>query len=334
MAFTRLPTRPLPRGGLVAVIIVLATALSPAASAQSSRVDRLSNPDYLPSKGEVVTSSTVRLRTLSWTRLNRFGAPVSKSDQGINTITQEVSLGITEALALTFAQSYQDISTRTTRTNGSFSKTDSYGFENPQIKATWRIYRQRDASDFPNIDILADVAPDLLDGRIATVDKDGNAANGNTLARAGIALSGPLLGNDYFRIYAGTFHIGKARRFNPAGFDVETDSSIRYQLQGRYVRYLSDWLSAGVFAGYTHDPGTLTTRLSAIPSSTLRGSRNFYNAGITLAYEFIPNKASISFDYMREWIDDVDLTNIQTNNQFSDVDSASNHFIIRAKFAM
>ncbi|MEI9930838.1 MAG: hypothetical protein WDM89_09885 [Rhizomicrobium sp.] len=147
-----------------AVFALTTPALAQEMESSSARI--LSDPLYLPLRGQIYGSTEYTYGSATAIHSTRTGARIDTTNLTSNAITQEFQYGITDDFTLRFNWGY-DISDIASRNpvGGSETRRDSSGWNDPQFGLTYRVLDQRDSP--LTLDVHADYAPDAFPAKSA-----------------------------------------------------------------------------------------------------------------------------------------------------------------------
>jgi hypothetical protein len=284
---------------------LLAAPLSAAAADMTPISDRiLSDPTFLPLKGEFYGESSYDYTHDHTNYFDDTGAQISSISRRLNTLRQYFAFGITDQLSVNVSEAYGFSGQVRTTTAAGVTSNNLSGWEDPTIGVTYRLIDQR--SNPMSLDVITHYSPDAFSAHTATSTSDGSIARGGPAADFGLAIGretraftirGSLTAN-YF---------GRSSTSNPLSAATTTVASywvpsLGIQTQAR----LNDRLSLNVNGSYNFngDP-VVANSFSGLAHTENLGDYETIGAGLN--YHFIPNKLVGSVNYTHVFRDHTSL---------------------------
>jgi len=254
----------------------------------------LSDPTYLPSKGQIYGETDYDYGSTTSDAFNTSGDRTAHDRTSTDTITQHVAYGLTDRLSFNFSIDYQAAYQHDTSASGVLTDLNSRGFADPTFGVAYRLI---DQTDHPfTLDAKASYAPDVFTARDPAPGVDGTIATGGQQADFGLSLGHETR----FFTLQGTV---SARYVGP------TDAENQYN--GGAFHTSSYWVPTLAVASQTR----LTNRISfnvggnynfngspdvynSFTGNTYQSNRGDYGQAIlSLNYHFIPNALVGSLGY-------------------------------------
>jgi hypothetical protein len=151
----------------------------------------LTDPAYLPLKGQLDGMSDFAYGSASWNQTNNVAVQTAACTQNIEELTQEFTYGVTDAIAVRLTEEYQWSAEAATSDSGKHSGEvndyDARGWTDPSVEAVWRYL---DQGTHPlNADLSLTWAPDVFNARYPGTTKLGTEARGGQTASADLEFS-------------------------------------------------------------------------------------------------------------------------------------------------
>jgi len=274
----------------IGIIAVPLTASAFDFTPDSTRL--LSDPAYLPLQGQIEGTSQYSYADTNWTTDNDVGALDSTNKHKESTVTQTFGYGVTDDFTIQVSDNYDWIKAKSVAAAGTETDSNSTGFADPTIGATWRAL---DEKTYPlNWDFIATYAPNLINSKSASTTEDGTVARGGQTAGGGTALSYETKSFTISGRGTATY-LGDRDTLNQSN-NITTDynSSWQYQLAvNTQTRFTDLWsVNAGVTETFntTADATILDTPAKDI--TTKPGDTTALNAALN--FQVIPNRLAAS----------------------------------------
>ncbi|MEO8926664.1 MAG: hypothetical protein ABI306_05820 [Caulobacteraceae bacterium] len=254
----------------------------------------LSDPTYLPLKGQIFGDSTYDYQRIDGSVFDDTGAQTASTRNTLNTLRQSFAYGVTDALSLNVSIGYGFSGHSRVVTADGATTINQSGWEDPTLGATYRLLDQRNHP--VSLDVIGSYSPDAFQNRTATATQDATIARGGPAADFGLAL-GRETRMFTIRGEVSARYLGSSDLENTVSGDHTVTSShwapsLGVQTQTR----LTSRLSANVGAGYTFNGSpTVTDRASGLERTLHLGDTQDVN--VSLNYHFIPNRLVGSVNY-------------------------------------
>jgi hypothetical protein len=263
----------------------------------ASRV--LSDPSYLPLKGQLYGSTQYSYGSGHSETDNYLGVEQGSNKTVTNTVTQVLQYGLTDDFTLRVHDNYQwGHSDR----NGTTSSTDTNfnGFNDPAFEATWRVLDQR---SFPiSWDIFGGYAPDWINAKQASPTEDGTVARGGDMTTIGTALSYKMRD---FTIYGSgrATYLGSRDIYNQTnGNTSDYDANWQYGLALATQTRLTNLWSVNVGVAETFNQNASVTRTSGADYTNDPGNSTALTTALN--YQVVPNRVVASLTYGHDFFTD------------------------------
>jgi len=264
-------------------------------SPDASRV--LSDPAYMPLRGQVFGSTEYTYGETSSTTDNPIGALKFSTKTLSNTVNQVLGYGLTSDFELRVSDSYEWPSTTNSYPNGGVTVTHSDGFIDPTFTALLRVVDQQDHPI--SWDLLASYSPNLISAQSADPVENGSVGRGGASGTFGTAISQETRGFTFY-IQATATYLDNRSIFNPANnittrydpswqYFINAATQTRFAPQWSFNMNYAETFNDGVRASFVNGGGT------TINSLNQPGQTQEFTAALN--YHLVPNRFVASLIY-------------------------------------
>ena len=255
----------------------------------------LGQPGYIPEAGQAISETGYSYATSSHENLGALGEATGSVSGHSDSETETLVYGVTDHLSINLHASYQQSSATTDRTTGVVTATNSVGFTDPSLGATWRVVDQG-AHPF-SIDLSGTYAPNLIRAKSATATQSGSTALGGTettLTAAATRLAGS---NIFYGSVSANYFSSRTNLIQSGPYDRVAADQWRYGATLGYDRILTPKLDASLALRLAPAYQTDETNLGGSGSvyTVKSDAQTSLTAGVNAA--LIPNRVALSFTY-------------------------------------
>lgn len=276
-----------------------ATLVAPLAAAAADFTpisDRmLSDPTYLPLKGEYYSETAYDYNEQTSNNFDASGANQSSTHRTVNSLHQTFGYGITDQFSVSISEAYS-FSGHATQTSGSTVTTNGIsGWQDPVIGLTYRLFDQKARP--VSVDIVAHYAPDAFSSHASLDGGDASVAQGGSEADFGLAIGREtktftIRGSLTAFYYASSTNENAGPKISQTTTSDYWSPQIGIQTQTRFT----DRLSANVNAAYTIN-GSANVSNGVANLARTQALGDAADVDVALNYHLIPNRLVGSISY-------------------------------------
>lgn len=204
----------------LALTLLPTMAVAAGAPASNGGTRNLSDPTYLPAKGEMDGETTLSYSQQTYDNYDSSDASTQSYTTDSFGALQSFSYGITNRIAVSLEDGYQNQSTKISSQSGNYNAS---GLDNPELSIRGRLIPQSNKSSV-FVDLTASYSPDLFDAKQPTSSQSGTVASGNQSAGMGLIV-GRRMTNWSTQLGLGAVYNGESKQKVADGSDSWTDSS-------------------------------------------------------------------------------------------------------------
>lgn len=265
----------------------------------------LSDPTYLPLKGEFYGESSYSHVEANSQDFDYTGANTATGHRTLNTLRQTFAFGITDMLSVHIGEGYGFSGRDRSTTASGVTTTDVSGWQDPTFGLTYRVLDQR--TNPASLDVFADYSPDAFSSNTGGPGLNRSVARGGPSAGFGLALGHETRVFTIRGAVTATYYGSSATNNSITAGTVGATSywvpTLGIQTQTRFTNRLS----ANVGAEYNFEGSpVVTNNVSGLQHVDKIGDNQSINA--SLNYHFIPNKLVGSFTYGHTFYDHTNNT--------------------------
>ena len=290
----------------VSFAALLAGPLSAQSLDMTPTSDRiLSDPTYLPLKGEFLGDSSYGYSHNSASFSDSTGAGIANSTRHLSTLRQSFAYGVTDDLTISISEGYGFSGATQTTTAAGVSNNSLSGWADPTIGVTYRLLDQR--NNPASLDLIGHYSPDAFSAHPAGAGEDGSIARGGPQADFGLGIGRQTKAFTIRGSVTATYN-GRINESIPvtgtsnsvAAFWVP---SIGIQTQTR----LTPRLSFDLAGSYNFNGSPVAVNgLTGIQHTENLGDYETIKTGLN--YHFIPNRLVGSLNYTHAFHQDASIT--------------------------
>ena len=290
----------------------------------------LSDPTFLPLKGQVFGGTDYSYTNYEGNRTNNVGVRAYSFDKRTNAGIQNLSYGVTDELSVNFAMQYDSSISKDRYPTGANFKFDNTGFSDPTFGVAYRAIDER--TNPVNFDLRASYTPDAIGSKSSTTIDGGNIARGGQSGELEMALSREMKAVT-IEGYSGINLLDDRKTVNSStGLTAETSGSLVYFVGANTQTRITDRVSFNLgltdnFYSRSHFTNDAAgTSYSLEPYSVLEPN-------VALNFHIIPNQLVSSVEYNHYFIGrekDVNGTPITEDGAYNDQDE--DQILVRLRY--